>query len=213
MLLRAGRWFSLALLLAACGNDRGEPRPDAGPVDPPAADGAELYRVNCARCHGPDGAGTAMAPQVLSPVRPYATYVVRHGRGPEMGFPEGMEALEPGALSDAQLGAILDWLGEPAKPTTGQGLYVRFCGNCHGANAQGGRVEEDLTGEADEPDELFEKVREGHGDDRYGARTKYMPAWTRSEITDAEIDLIVAYVASLPPAPDDDDDDDEHDDD
>jgi mono/diheme cytochrome c family protein len=35
-----------------------------------------------------------------------------------------------------------------------------------------------------------------------------MPAWTGTEITDAELEAIRAYVASLPPGPGDDDDDD-----
>jgi cytochrome c oxidase cbb3-type subunit 3 len=192
----------VGVLLGACGNDLGVD----GPVEmPEMIGGAELYRDNCARCHGSDGAGGSMGPQVLSPVRAYATYVVRHGRGAEMGFMTGMDPFDATMLADGDLTQILDWLAAAPKPATGEGLYVRFCGNCHGANAQGGRSGKDLTSELDE---LEEKVREGHGGARFGDRKEYMPAWTGTEITDAELEAIRAYVASLPPGPGDDDDDD-----
>jgi mono/diheme cytochrome c family protein len=82
--------------------------------------------------------------------------------------------------------------------------YVRFCRNCHGADAHGGRVGESITGESDE---LHEAVREGHGGDRYADRTEYMPAWTTAELSDVEVALVADYLATLPPGPDNDDDD------
>jgi mono/diheme cytochrome c family protein len=179
---------------------------------PPAVvEGGELYREACATCHGLDGTGTDDGPQILSPVRPYATYVVRHGRANEMGFMTGMDPFDSDALADHELVAILDWLSAAAKPTTGEGLYVRFCGNCHGADAWGGRVGQDLTREIDETDELFEKVREGHGGARYADRTEYMPGWTRAALIDEDVLAIAAYIGSLPVGPDDEHDDDDDD--
>jgi mono/diheme cytochrome c family protein len=174
-------------------------------------DGAELYRETCSGCHGADATGTTAAPQILSPVRPYATFVVRNGRSNEMGFTTGMDAFDSVALPDEDLTAILVWLSAAPNPTTGEGLYVRYCGNCHGADAQGGRTGEDLTGEIDEVDEVFEKIRDGHGGTRYADRTEYMPAWSRAELADHEIEAIRAYIASLPVRPDDDDDGDDDD--
>jgi mono/diheme cytochrome c family protein len=168
----------------------------------------ETFRENCAQCHGTGGAGGAKGPQILNPVNAYATYVVRNGRGIEMGFADEMPMVPTYQISDADLQAILTMLGEATKPTTGEGLYVRFCGNCHGADAWGGRVGKGLT---DELDELREAVRDGHGGSRFGERDEYMPAWTSSALANPDIALIEAYLPSLPPGPDDDDDDDDSD--
>jgi mono/diheme cytochrome c family protein len=113
-------------------------------------------------------------------------------------------AFDNGTLPDADLARILDALSAIPKPTTGGELYVRFCRNCHGADAHGGRVGESITGESDE---LHEAVREGHGGDRYADRTEYMPAWTTAELSDVEVALVADYLATLPPGPDNDDDD------
>lgn len=197
------------LLLAACGTDF-EPTPGGGDDDPQVSDGEAIYRERCMMCHGDTGAGSTKGPQILSPVIPYATYVTRTGRN-DMGYPDPMPAFA-GELSDAQIGAVLAWLAQAPKPTDGAGLYTRFCGNCHGADAYGGRVEQDLTSEIrEEPEELREKVREGEGGNDYGDRTEYMPAWSAGALTDAEIALITSYIASLPPNPNGDGDDDDDD--
>lgn len=200
--------IGLVAALAACGTDIGARDPDDGNGSGGGeeASGEELFRESCAMCHGADGAGSIDGPQVLSPVRAFATYTIRNGRDKQMGYRDAMAAFAGDVLSDAELSRVLDFLSAAPKPTTGEGLYVRFCGNCHGANAQGGRVGQDITHEIEELDEVFEKVREGHHDGEYGERTEYMPAWTEGEITDAEIELIAAYVSTLPPGPGDDDD-------
>lgn len=191
----------ISLVLVGCGNDTGHPvdRPDAAGPEP-----TDVFLQNCARCHGPDGAGTAKAPQILNPVEPYATYVVRNGRGIEMGYVDEMPAFPASQISDGELAAIMQKLGAAEKPTTGEGLYVRFCGNCHGQDAWGGRVGKGLT---DELDELGEAIREGHGGNDYGDREEYMPAWSSSKLTNGDIALIEAYLRGVPPGPGDDDDD------
>lgn len=186
----------LCSLLAACGIDR-------APAEPIEAPPGEAFLANCASCHGEGGEGTGAAPQIQNPVRGYATYVIRNGRGREMGYVDAMTAFDRAILDDAALTEILDMLASAPKPTTGDGLYTRFCGNCHGASAQGGRVGKDITREHDE---LAEAVREGHHTGAYGDRTEYMPAWSRTEISDAELALIGGYLATLPAGPDDDDD-------
>lgn len=198
------RYLASFALVAACGTDIGS-RPDLGEGSDGGAmaDGGDLFREYCGRCHGMDGAGTPDGPQIQSPVHGYATYVVRTGRN-EMGYPAPMEPFVVDELPDDELAAILGYLSSIPKPVTGPELFGRFCANCHGGDALGGRVEEAVAGE--ELDEVYEKVREGHGGTSYGSRTKYMPAWNSAELTDAEVDAIAAYLAALPKPPDDDDD-------
>jgi hypothetical protein len=63
-------------------------------------------------------------------------------------------------------------------------------------------VGEGLSG-IDEPDQVFETVREDHGGSHYADRTEYMPGWTSSELTDQD----VAAITALPPGPDDEEED------
>lgn len=185
------------LFLAACGADYvadGNPTPGSDePID--------VYRDNCASCHGAEGNGTADAPQIREPVHAYATYVIRNGRASEMGFPQAMPAFAADEIPD--LAPIFEVLDRTPRPTDGAGLYARFCGNCHGADASGGRVGESAK---EDRGEIFEKVREGKGGSNFGARKKYMPAWTSSQLSDAEVELIAAYLATLPGGGDDGDD-------
>lgn len=162
---------------------------------------AEAYGYHCASCHGDDGSGTIEGPQILNPVVGYASYVVRHGRD-EMGYEDPMPEVLSDELSDALLIGILDWLREAPHPTDGEGLYVRFCGNCHGAGGVGGRADEDVAGA--ELDEIEETVREGHGENDYGDRKEYMPAWPAAELSNAEVAAIGAYLSGLPGGGDDD---------
>jgi hypothetical protein len=99
----------------------------------------------CAACHGPNGEGTALGYEIRHPVRPYATWVVRHGRtGGE--FPgSAMLAYAPSSLTDAQLGTIFDYLDSLPQPTTGEGLYLDYCRNCHGTDARGGVTGVDIS--------------------------------------------------------------------
>ncbi len=49
-------------------------------------------------------------------------------------------------------------------------------------------------------------MREGHHVGQYSEREEYMPAWSASELTQAEVTLIAQYLGTLPPGPDGDDD-------
>jgi mono/diheme cytochrome c family protein len=173
--------------------------------------GQSLYLGYCASCHGLDGAGTLLAPQVLNPIVGYASYVVRAGRDDMPEFTGAMQSFSPDLLAEADLDAIIGWLREAQKPTRGEALYVRFCGNCHGVDARSGRVDEDIASEAaEEPEEIFEAIREGHGGLRYGDREEFMPSWSSPELTDEEVALIAAYLATFPQ--DEEDEEDEEDD-
>ena len=184
--------YALVLCVAACGTEvaTGDDM-GSGSNQPP--DGASLFADTCATCHGPDAKGTDKAPQILSPVVGYATYVVRHGRN-DMGFPAPMDPFQVADLTDAELTAILAWLDSAPQPTTGQELYVRYCQNCHGANGRTGRVAKNIVREVTN---LPSEVRFGHGGTNYAARYDYMPSWTAAQISDADVTALRTYVSGL----------------
>jgi mono/diheme cytochrome c family protein len=197
----------LGLAVAGCGTDERGELPDYR-----AEQGRELFADNCARCHGATGDGAVDGPQLRNPVRGYATYVIRTGRIDEMGFGQDMPSFDEDVLPDLE--PIFLWLERPPHPTDGATLYTRYCANCHGADALGGRVGEDIAGEADD---VGEKVREGHGGTHYADRTEYMPRWTSSELSNADVAAIESYLGGMSTGGDhdgdDDHDDDDHDDD
>ena len=139
-----------------------------------------------------------MGPEIQHPVRDFSTWVVRNGRQGNPGFPNSVMAAYPeSALPSATLNAIFEWLSTPAlaKPTTGKALYEDFCANCHGADGSGGTAAHAAEGEP--LSKALQMVRGGHSLMQFSSRTGYMPKWTTSELTDAEVGLIVDYLDSL----------------
>jgi mono/diheme cytochrome c family protein len=165
------------------------PPADAGPPPPPPT-GREVFALVCASCHGDDGEGTANGPQIESPVVGYATWVVRNGRA-RTRYPNPMVAYPEAAVSADQLTEILTWLRSFPKPQTGEGLYTRFCGNCHGPQGRGGRTE----GIGGNLGDIRERVRRGHGGSNYAS--EYMPAWGPDELSDNDLALIAQYLSTF----------------
>ena len=163
-------------------------------VDLSTVGGVEYFARECASCHGAEGEGTRRGPEIRNPVHPYATWVVRNGRRSIPQYSNDMPSWRTDALSDTQLGEMLAWLSSAPHPTDGERLYNRFCSNCHGKDARGGPVDKEVLKETDE---FHEMVREGEGGNNYGDRDDYMPSWSRSELSDLEIDKMSAYVRSL----------------
>lgn len=164
----------------------------------PAVSGEEFYLSVCAPCHGNEGEGTALGYALQHPVRDYSTWVVRNGRPP--GNPElpggVMNAYGPETLPDETLEEIWDYLDSFPLPTTGETLYLDHCRNCHGEDAMGGITGVSvLTAEA--MLELFEKVREGENVGLYELRAEAMPRFDPSRISDAEVQLVADYLATL----------------
>ncbi|MCA9541221.1 MAG: c-type cytochrome [Myxococcales bacterium] len=158
-------------------------------------DGQMVFMQICSSCHGADGGGTSLGPDIRNPADwGYNTYVVRNGRDDLDEFAGAMAAYGENIIDDATLDAIWTWLGEAEKPADGEGLFLRFCTNCHDADGSGGRALTPLMGEAHE---VLEKVREGNGGDQYGVANLFMPAFDTDLITDAELELLRAYVESF----------------
>lgn len=173
-------------------SESGESGNESGTLPPT---GEQLYATLCASCHGPAAEGTSLAYELRHPSHEYARWVIRNGRsGGE--FPDSKMAAYPEALfDDAAIDAILDWLDTFEQPTTGEALYLDYCGNCHGADASGGVVEKPI--EYQGVHDMLEKVREGEGGTNYGARMQYMPGVSTDRLDDAEVTAIADYVAGL----------------
>jgi mono/diheme cytochrome c family protein len=156
-------------------------------------DGKGLYDLNCKACHGEQGAGTVLAPEIVHPVRDYSTWVVRNGRA-QTTYVKPMDKWGTDKLSDAQLMLIFDYLDMPPQPTTGQALYNDYCANCHGADGKGGPTMRDITNEVGK---VLTQVRSGKNVGKFEMRRDYMPAFPAGDISDSELMLIRDYVNSL----------------
>jgi mono/diheme cytochrome c family protein len=164
--------------------------PVAPPAEPPAAWGA-----NCAACHGPEGEGAELGPEIRHTPLDLGVFVTRNGRGfgEHPDYVVQMLPFDATVVSDDDLLLIFAWLDNFPKPTDGPGLYADFCEHCHGADAASGSVGLDIKLELHE---LPEKVRGGVAGD-FDARTSYMPSWGADKLTDAEIQMISDYVGTL----------------
>jgi mono/diheme cytochrome c family protein len=156
--------------------------------------------AGCNVCHGTVGQGVqSLAPEVRHVPAGYAQQVVRQGRkfnGMQTGmvaFP--MTSADPlvAAITDADLSAVISWLDAQPKPTTGQGLFLDFCGNCHGKDGNGGIQPVKVTGETIMA--VNTKVRGGYGTD-ISMRNAYMPAEDTTALTDAELALIEQFIGA-----------------
>lgn len=179
----------------------------------------EHYQVKCAACHGANGEGAPLGPQIKSPVYPYATWVTRNGRS-GVGYSSAMPAYSEAELPGPVLDNILGWLAEAPKPRDGRGLNRQFCANCHGSDGRGGPTRSSIIGE--DLDEFIETVRDGEGGRNYGARGDYMPAWSSLELSNSEIRLIWDFLhgrgggggttPNNPPPPEEEEEEEEDDD-
>jgi mono/diheme cytochrome c family protein len=140
----------------------------------------------------------SLGPEIQHPVRDFSTWVVRNGRSGHPSFPKSVMAAFPvSALPDATLTSFFDALSTPTlpKPTTGAALFADYCANCHGATGAGGPAGHNAKGEP--LSKALSMVRAGHSLTQFSVRTGYMPKWSTSELTDAEVGLIVSYLDSL----------------
>lgn len=180
------------------GSDGAETGADASGDDttgqpPTEGTGEELYGMLCAPCHGNDALGTALGYELRHPVRDFSNWVVRNGR-PGDEFPDSAMANYAAAtIDDAALHRVWDYLDSFPQPDTGEGLYMDYCANCHGADATGGVVGHNISDK--EFDDILEEVREGKDLDTPGARMRFMPAWDASQLTDDELQQIADFIA------------------
>jgi mono/diheme cytochrome c family protein len=158
---------------------------------PANATPAQIYAGTCSVCHGPDGAGTKLAPEIRHPPRNLLAWAVRMGREGK-GFPAPMLPYTADKISDAAVTGIADLLWAQPRPTDAQGLYLDFCGNCHGPDGKGGSVAEVAFGK--KATEIDDIVRAGHGGTNLANRPKWMPAFSTTDLPDADLAAIKTFL-------------------
>jgi mono/diheme cytochrome c family protein len=74
-------------------------------------------------------------------------------------------------------------------------LYADYCAMCHVGTGAGGPAGHNAKGEP--LSKALSMVRSGHSLTQFSSRTGYMPKWSATDLTDAEVGLIVQYLDSL----------------
>ena len=211
--------LTLAVLAVAGLLATGPARAGSGtPKDPLAAYGYHLYGQYCLGCHGGNAAGRYDQPSSATGAGPGRAQGQQGGIGPSL---HGVGAAaadfylrtgymplrriglqprrEPVVLSNHQIDALVAYVasfGGPPIPTPrpglgnlsqGQALFAEHCAGCHQIVGQGGYVTGALPPALVEatPRQVAEAVRIG---------PYVMPAFSRSSISDRQLDSIVRYV-------------------
>ena len=211
--------LTLAVLAVAGLLATGPARAGSGtPKDPLAAYGYHLYGQYCLGCHGGNAAGRYDQPSSATGAGPGRAQGQQGGIGPSL---HGVGAAaadfylrtgymplrriglqprrEPVFLSNHQIDALVAYVasfGGPPIPTPrpglgslsqGQALFAEHCAGCHQIVGQGGYVTGALPPALVEatPRQVAEAVRIG---------PYVMPAFSRSSISDRQLDSIVRYV-------------------
>jgi ubiquinol-cytochrome c reductase cytochrome c subunit len=202
-----------AVGLAEAQPQSGIVRPSPEPSAPSAQLGAQLYAGNCSTCHGIDGSG-------ITEPRPGAGGIL--GAGPSLhgvgaaavdfylrtGFMplpniHAEPANDPVLFTEKEIRSLVAYVSSlgpgPAIPnpnpaagnlSDGMHLYTLHCAGCHQEDAEGGFV----TGARVPPlqnvnaTQIAEAVRLGPYE---------MPKFSRTQISDADLNSIIKFVLSL----------------
>jgi ubiquinol-cytochrome c reductase cytochrome c subunit len=204
VVLAAGALFGAWTATAA----RGE----SAPRSALAARGAELYAESCQSCHGIDGAGIAapgavhgvgdvagFGPSLRGVGAQAADFYLRTGYMP-LRDPSAQPRRSRVQFSPGQIRALTTYVaslapgpGVPAPHpvqgslSAGMSLFVENCAGCHQAVATGGYVPDAVApplGQSSARD-IAEAVRIG---------PNLMPRFSRSRLSDAQLDSLIAYV-------------------
>jgi ubiquinol-cytochrome c reductase cytochrome c subunit len=174
--------------------------------------GKELYAANCLSCHGPDGSG------ITSRSHPRGVLNVR-GLGPPLrgvgaiaadfylttGYmplqrPNEQPRHTRSPFDKREIASLVEYIAslgrgppvpkpspKPSQISQGLKLFTEHCAGCHQVVAQGGYVTNAVAPPLHQatPVQVAEAVRIG---------PYLMPKFPKSQISDAQLDAIVAYV-------------------
>jgi PKD repeat protein len=121
----------------------------AATISAPTNDGATLYTLNCADCHGDPWSGTAVdaALRGTKRVAGARSCTIRGAIFGTSVFPGGVhDMLDYGnqSLSTTSIDAIATYLN--SRSVSGEQRYVTACAGCHGNDARGGRTGKRVVG-------------------------------------------------------------------
>jgi quinol---cytochrome-c reductase cytochrome c subunit len=171
--------------------------------------GRQLYAGNCARCHGGVGQGVArpspgpvgagQGPPLIGVGRQAADFYLRTGAMPLRSPGDQPERRAP-SFDEREILALEDYVDslgggppvprpDPAAGDVAEGfrLFSLHCAGCHQIVAAGGVVTGARVPPLDQatPTEIAEAVRIG---------PYLMPAFSTRDISDAQLDSLIAYV-------------------
>jgi ubiquinol-cytochrome c reductase cytochrome c subunit len=117
-----------------------------------AGRGEQLFLTSCAACHGPQGSGTDVGPDIRGAGAALADFVLRTGRMP-LADPAAPARRGPPQFDEADIQALVAYVASlgsgPAIPNVvvsgadtglGRDLFVANCAACHGPAGGGGSV-------------------------------------------------------------------------
>jgi ubiquinol-cytochrome c reductase cytochrome c subunit len=201
----------LALAAPAAAQPRsGIVRPDNESSIPLKQLGSELYAGNCSTCHGIDGRGLnkprpgsgdvkGRGPSLRGVGALSADFYLRTGYMP-LGDPKDQPTRSRVLFNEREIRALVSYVASlkpgPAIPkphpqsgtlSEGLNLFTEHCAGCHQAVAKGGVVTGARVPPLDQatPTQIAEAVRAG---------PYLMPKFSPKDISDAELDSIIAYV-------------------
>lgn len=176
------------------------------------AEGAALFKTNCASCHGSTGLGDGPAAATINPKPPaIGNAATMHDVTPAMMFRKvsiGVRGTAMPAfttLSVDQRWNIVMYLSSLHHPVTqtaeGEGLYVQNCVSCHGVTGvSDGTVARALSKLPPELGSFPWQVE--HSDDELAhaitAGIAGSPMPPSANLSPAQVQAVVAYVRSLP---------------
>ena len=192
--------FALALVAPSA-----RAAPPSGPPIVSVSQGAGLFAANCARCHGVTGEGITAGDNPADRGPPLhgvgaraADFYLRTGYMP-LGDARDQPVRGRQRLSDAEVRALTAYvasLGGPPPPTPdpasgsvaeGRELFTLHCSGCHQVVAEGGVMPGAKAPPLKRatPQQIAEAVRIG---------PYVMPKFSEKDISDAELNSIIAYV-------------------
>lgn len=195
----AGPCLCVAVAVMAFGSGSvASPRRQSPPV-------ADIYRRDCAVCHGADGSGTARGPDLAGAGLGLVDFMVRTGRMP-IATPDEEPRRKPPAYDEPTVDALVAYAGSlqggavadgPPIPdidtsagdvAQGAAVWRLNCAACHQWSGNGGAVSDQAAPDVRHATvtEIGEAVRAGPGS---------MPAFGVAAVSDRDLDSLAAYMA------------------
>lgn len=172
----------------------------------PVTDVAQVYRRDCATCHGPEAAGTARGPDLAGSGLGLVDFMLRTGRMP-IANPHDRPRRSPPAYDDATITALVAYVGRlhggavaagPPIPridvrrgdvAEGASVWRLNCAACHQWSGNGGALVDQAAPDVRHATatQIGEAVRGGPGP---------MPGFGTAAVDDRDLDSLAAYMTA-----------------